>query len=410
MQRTILLISSDQELINQITAHIETRGDFRIYAAATEDDALSTAAGRKVDAVLLDGDSLETHLPSFLNDLTDILPDARIYQFHVQNAFEDTEKKNTPASTLILHKPFSQREIDNALDEIPVPKIVPDAEDDSPFDEELLADDVDLEELSDYLGESELNNLNNLLENMPPPDPEEEAGTESAIQTSVEGIPPLQPSSSEDWIPMNLTANEPEADSGSDQVEPSHESLESESVNTPPPLPPLPVSEEIVEEQAEVSPRDSITGEQDTLTPVESLPGTAPLGVMSVRFDYYCVLIPNNPNQYLARDISDRLGFILPQLHIANGWRVTSLSIRPLFMMWQISLPADISPSDAVNEIRRRTTSHLYTNFNELLTNNDKSDFWAPGYLILSGPQAPSNSLIYDYIKNTRSAQQVQSE
>lgn len=409
MQSTILLITSDQELLKQITAHIEMRGDFRIYAAATEDDALSTAAGRKVDIVIIDEETLEAQLQSFLGDLTDVLPDARIIRFSAQSIVENDENIYDLGSHLILHKPFSQREMDLVLSEISIVKAAPKEDEGLPFYEDFPEEDIEPEELSDYLGESELNNLSNLLENMPPPDPEEVIGSETEEQVIDEDLPPLQPSIADDWIPITLVGNEPDDESTSDELEPSNESLELNIENLPPPLPPLPVSEE-VEVQAEAIIGEPSAAEESAPEPAESLPGTAPLGVMSVRFDYYCVLIPKNPDQFLARDISDRLGFILPQLHIANGWRVTSLSIRPLFMMWQVSLPADTSPLDAVTEIRRMTTSHLYTNFAELLNTNDMNDFWAPGYLIMSGSQAPSSSLLNDFINRTRSAQQVQSK
>lgn len=402
MQKTILLISSDQELIRQITSHIEMRGDFRIYAAETEDDALSTAAGRKVDAVILDEESLEIHLPSFLDDLVDILPDARVIRFSTQSSSETNEDVICLPSQLVLQKPFSQREMNIVLDEIVNVKASPDENEGLPFDEDFSQEDREPADLSDFLSESELNNLNNLLENMPPPDPEAATSTEAEDEIISEGPPPIQPSSAEDWIPITLVGDEVIEGSTSIDVEP----LESISDTLPPPLPPLPTSEEVNEEVSEITTSEPPASEGYPPEPEESLPGTAPLGVMSVRFDYYCVLIPNNPDQFLARDISDRLGFILPQLHIANGWRVTSLSIRPLFMMWQVSLPASTSPVEAVNEIRRRTTSHLYTNFTELLKTNDQDDFWAPGYLIMSGSQAPSNSLINDFIKRTRSAQQ----
>ncbi len=402
MQKTILLISSDQDLIRQLTAHIEMRGDFRIYAAETEDDALSTAAGRKVDVVILDEESLEIQLPSFLGDLVDILPDARIIRFCTQSNAETTEGDFNHTSQLILQKPFSQNELDIVLDEIINVQASLDENQGLPFDEDFSQDDFEPEELSDFLSESELNNLNNLLDNMPPPDPEEAISLDTKDKVNSVVPPPLQPSSAEDWIPITLVGDELDEVSIPGDLEPT----ESNADILPPPLPPLPTSEEVNEEGSEIITSEPPFTEESTPELGESLPGTAPLGVRSVRFDYFCVMIPNNPNQFLARDISDRLGFILPQLHIANGWRVTSLSIRPLFMMWQVSLPADTSPVEAVNEIRRRTTSHLYTNFTELLNNNDQNDFWAPGYLIMSGSLAPSNSLINDFIKRTRSAQQ----
>jgi REP element-mobilizing transposase RayT len=282
-------------------------------------------------------------------------------------------------------------------------------------DEDADSEDSDFEDGENYIGETELQNLDELLESMPSPDPEAapESEPEYELDQNFPAEPPAPEKTGEQevesvWIRQDANAlpdihssNESVSAEDYDETQPremekadlpQEESIASETEPAEEPLEPTVPGQPVIESIVEIS--------------SASAPGTSPLGVKSVRFEYFCVLIPDNPNQYLARDLSDRLGFILPQIHISKGWRVTSLAVRPLFLMWQISLPADTCPADAVDEIRRRTTSHFFTNFPHLLTGNTGNDFWAPGYLILSGAQAPSNSLISEFIQRTRLAQQ----
>jgi REP element-mobilizing transposase RayT len=140
----------------------------------------------------------------------------------------------------------------------------------------------------------------------------------------------------------------------------------------------------------------------------DSDPGTTPLGIKSVRFHYTCILVPRNTNQFLARDLSERLGFILPQLHLGYGWRMTSISIRPLYLLWSVVVPYNVSPFQVVREIRRRTTTHIFSNFPTLMKGNEANDFWAPGFLAISGTESPSINLVYDFIRQTRTNQQSQ--
>ncbi len=134
----------------------------------------------------------------------------------------------------------------------------------------------------------------------------------------------------------------------------------------------------------------------------EQGPGTTPLGILGVRFKYTVVLIPGMPHHFLAQELSGRLGFILPQIHLTQGWKITGISIRPTHLLWQFNLPANISPLDAVAQIRRRTSTHIFTNFPQLAAENMSNDFWAPGYLILSGDTPPTPPTIREFIQRTR--------
>lgn len=327
-----------------------------------------------------------------------------------------------------------------------------------PLESESL-DDTGFVELDSFKSEDEFRELDAFLENMPPPDPDEterlfaESELISTDATSVvdndlpenfieqqiltEDLP-----REEEALPIDLSSMESEVpakppeevvedlaqDQNKDEVEidipgiglpgqngtagelpKEHLLLDNlETSLVPPPLPPI-LESVILTGDGKPEVDHNIVFEvvkPISESPEESIPGTTPLGVKSIKFEYSCVLIPENQQQFIARDLSDRIGFILPQIHMTSGWRVTSISVRPLYLMWRISLPASTSPRDALCEIRKRITEHLYSNFPELLKNNKEETFWASDYLILSGAQSPSSSLIQEFIHRVRKNQQ----
>ncbi len=140
-----------------------------------------------------------------------------------------------------------------------------------------------------------------------------------------------------------------------------------------------------------------------TVAPPELSPEMAAL--RDFRFNYTCLLIPRDPHCFLARDLGERLSFLLPQLHLEYGWHISGIAVRPQYLLWAIALPMDACPVDIIQEIRRRTSAHLLANFPNLKSSDPQLDFWAPGFLALSGSSIPSVEMIYDFIKQTRANQ-----
>ena len=145
--------------------------------------------------------------------------------------------------------------------------------------------------------------------------------------------------------------------------------------------------------------------EESYYAKLSSEPGTSPLGIRNFRFNYTCLLIPRDPKQFLTRDLNERLSFLLPQLHLEYGWHLTGIAIRPQYMLWSISVPLDTCPIDIIQEIRRRTSAHLFSNFPDTNPDNAMPEFWAPGFLALSGSTSPTVGMIYDFITQTRKNQ-----
>lgn len=144
-------------------------------------------------------------------------------------------------------------------------------------------------------------------------------------------------------------------------------------------------------------------------SPAEKLGDTEPIKITrhpveinpyAQRLPYCCVVIPRQPQHFLTRGISDRLGLILPQIHLNRGWRMTGVSIRPQYLMWFFTLPIDVSPVDAVREVQKQTSELLLKEFPELNTNTS-DDFWSQGYLLLSGETGIPQTMIKALMERT---------
>jgi REP element-mobilizing transposase RayT len=90
------------------------------------------------------------------------------------------------------------------------------------------------------------------------------------------------------------------------------------------------------------------------------------------------------------------------QLCIAFAWRLEHLSIRPDYLQWNASAPPDTAPGRMVREIRRHTSQRIFAEFPALARENPSGDFWAPGFLLVSGSKPPPAELVRDFIQQTR--------
>jgi REP element-mobilizing transposase RayT len=123
--------------------------------------------------------------------------------------------------------------------------------------------------------------------------------------------------------------------------------------------------------------------------------------------NYTCVLVPRLPQHFLTGELADRLAQWLAQLCLAYGWRLEGIAVRPEYMQWSVQVAPAVSPGNLVRIIRQRTSFYIFNAFAHLGTDNPSGDFWATGYLIVSGPQPPSAQLLRDYISQTRKRQGI---
>lgn len=151
-------------------------------------------------------------------------------------------------------------------------------------------------------------------------------------------------------------------------------------------------------------PEDTQPSVISTLTRLDQLEPVSPALSM---LKYTCVILPRLPQHYLTGELADRLAAWVPQACLAYGWRLEAIAIRPDYLQWTVQVAPAISPGNLVRILRQRISYHIFGAFPNLGEQNPSGDFWATGYLIVSGPQPPSAQLLRDYILQTRKRQGV---
>jgi len=120
---------------------------------------------------------------------------------------------------------------------------------------------------------------------------------------------------------------------------------------------------------------------------------------------YTCLLIPRLPTHMLVRGLAVRLREWLPQLCLAYGWRLENLFVRPEYLQWTVQVAPAISPGNVLRHVRQQSSRRIFLQFPQYEVENPSGDFWAPGFLIISGFQPPSKQLVQDFIHQTRTRQ-----
>ncbi len=141
------------------------------------------------------------------------------------------------------------------------------------------------------------------------------------------------------------------------------------------------------------------------LTRISELESTSP-ALSHIYFT--CLLIPRLPNHYLTGELADQMAQWLPQICVAFGWRLEGLSIRPEYLQWIVQVSPSLSPGNLIRIIRQRTSQYIFDRHPMLRAENPSGDFWAPGYLIISGAQPPASQLVREFIIQTRTRQGIQ--
>ncbi len=136
-----------------------------------------------------------------------------------------------------------------------------------------------------------------------------------------------------------------------------------------------------------------------------SIQPAEPLMPAFSRLAYTIVLIPRLPGHLLIDQPAEQLSGWLPQLCLAYGWRLEGLLIRPEYLQWTVQVEPAISPGNVIRLIRQQSSRRIFSQFPQFEIDNPSGDFWAPGYLIISGYQPPPFNLVHDFIRQTRQRQ-----
>jgi hypothetical protein len=105
---------------------------------------------------------------------------------------------------------------------------------------------------------------------------------------------------------------------------------------------------------------------------------------------YTIALIPRSDTMFLPRQFSGMLNQTMNRLCLAFNWKLDSLTIRPTYIQWTVTIPVSLSPEDMVTIVRKETTEELRkANPNDLAVIGE--DFWAPRHMSATGKDfAPS--------------------
>ncbi|MCJ7622479.1 MAG: transposase, partial [Anaerolineaceae bacterium] len=125
--------------------------------------------------------------------------------------------------------------------------------------------------------------------------------------------------------------------------------------------------------------------------------------VLSAEFPVYtCILIPELSDYRLSSRIARKLKLWIPQLCLAFGWQLENLLVQPTYMQWTVRVPPNTSQGMIVRKIRQRTSYRLFYEFPDLIGLSQTANFWAKGYLVVSGNEPPTPEYLDDFIRKNR--------
>jgi DNA-binding response OmpR family regulator/REP element-mobilizing transposase RayT len=122
---------------------------------------------------------------------------------------------------------------------------------------------------------------------------------------------------------------------------------------------------------------------------------------------YSCVLLPRLPDHILTEGLKDLLKNEISRLCLAFGWRLEQLNIQPKFLHWVVGVTPDVAASTVIQHIREQTSAVLFAESSRYTKENPSGDFWAPGFLVTGGRQSLTESMVRNFVQNTRSRQGI---
>jgi len=117
---------------------------------------------------------------------------------------------------------------------------------------------------------------------------------------------------------------------------------------------------------------------------------------------YTCILLPRFPGHFLTGELSEQLAQWVSQICFAFGWHLDGLNIRPNHLLWTVRVAPVVSPGNLIRIMRQQTSNRIFTQSASLKEQNPSGDFWAPGYLVVSGSQPPGGKLVREFVRRIR--------
>lgn len=96
-------------------------------------------------------------------------------------------------------------------------------------------------------------------------------------------------------------------------------------------------------------------------------------------------LIPRSESIILQRQIAGALNQTMLRLCLAFNWKLDSLTIRPTYMQWTVTVPNTLSPDDMISIVRKETSQEIVNVLSADFSLTDKESFWADQSINVTG-------------------------
>jgi REP element-mobilizing transposase RayT/DNA-binding response OmpR family regulator len=169
---------------------------------------------------------------------------------------------------------------------------------------------------------------------------------------------------------------------------------QSESTSSTPTLPPTLVA-------------NPPTAQADRASEVQETKTIRIVNTKMYNLSYACVLIPRLPQHTLTGDLGRRMSEWLQNIHLAFGWRLAHLAVRPSHLLWVSDVSPKTSAANLIKVVCKQTSRRIFLEFPLMAEENPAGEFWAPGYMAITTGQLPSAEEVQAYIQTTRSSQGI---
>jgi DNA-binding response OmpR family regulator/REP element-mobilizing transposase RayT len=122
---------------------------------------------------------------------------------------------------------------------------------------------------------------------------------------------------------------------------------------------------------------------------------------------FACVLLPRMPKQHLVGEPARLLEEWMRELCVSFDWRLEQLSIRPEHMQWMVRVHSATAPRFLMQITSRITSQRIFERFKHFRDENPSGEFWAPGWLVITGEKLPPPGMVREFIRKTRERQGV---
>jgi REP element-mobilizing transposase RayT len=122
----------------------------------------------------------------------------------------------------------------------------------------------------------------------------------------------------------------------------------------------------------------------------------------SYDLSYTCFLIPRIPSQQLIGDLADNLPQWLKEICTSFDWKLEFVAVNPDYFQWALWVLPTVPTGRIIQQVRSKTSELIFANFGQLKKENLSDDFWATGYLIISGIHPNAKEVVERYIRITR--------